>query len=193
MTKTFKASEDGWIDWKDFVRPIIGREDPSDLIDQCWEYLADEHAAPPSAQPAHPKKVAGELVAAKIRASAIGIGPDSDLRRQVQRQQVAIDRLLAFVPKRMRRIPPERLGEIAREIARVAREVFGVDGVIVTASDESDEDTVACHRVLVDVPVADAFDVEGFVRSTMDLNRSAAALLSPEEFQAVRLFIEPMH
>lgn len=197
MTDAIQIRENRWLHRADLERHPFGRTDPAELIDECWEELEAQSAAPQDN--VRPLKATGKLVAGRVRAAAgMHASSDTELRRVVeqqqeiiQQQQGAINRLLAFVPTRTRTLEDARLAEIFAIVSQTTSELFEGHKQSIAIAPETDDDTPACHRFLVDVVFMAEFDPADFVGRVVELNRRVAEALSVEEFQALRIFVEP--
>jgi hypothetical protein len=192
MREPLRVGESDWVTWPDFSYPVIARDDSPELIEECWQFLAEEFSQHRHTTYPKPRRASGDLIAAKVRASAVGVGSDQDLRRKVERQQLAIERLLAFVPRREQQVPRDRLTDIAREIGREAAQVFSVANAVVTILDETDEEALAAHRIVVDIAASADFDAVDFVEKSVELQRWFASNVAKDELKSIRLLVEPV-
>lgn len=179
-----------WVHRTDIERQIPARDDPRELIDVCWDYLVQYHLTRLSVtrtKQAARRATAG-LIAARIARSATR--PQTDLEKRVEAQDRAIARLLAFVPTRAKPIREDRLTAIIRDLTSLGREVFPGSQVVVTPENETDEETEACHRLVLRVEQPGT-DPEVFAAGATRLHRFLAQELLPEEYLAINLFVEP--
>lgn len=200
MADSIQIRTNRWLHRADFDRDPFGRADPAELIDDCWEQLESQAAEPLTpASSDRPLKATGKLVAARVRASAgVHSAADPELKRLIEQQQRiirqqqgAIDRLLAFVPTRTRILEQSRLTEIVENVSKAVSHFFTGQEYTTTVSPETDEDTPACHRVVLEIVYASNFDSADFVERVAGLQRHMAETLSVEEFQSLRVFVEP--
>jgi hypothetical protein len=103
----------------------------------------------------------------------------------------AADRPRVLVLERADPIPADRLREIAESLLEYAARTFADSRVSAVVEPESDEESFACHRIVITADVDAGADPEGFVRDEFSVYRYAAQTLNNSEFQAVRLAVQP--
>jgi len=193
MNDSMRVADQRWLYRSDFEGAVLGRDDPPELSDECWGYLEDWeiHARQLIPPPDRAQRATAELIAARVRSATGTHAAERELRRTVERQQATINRLLAFVPTRSGSLQSERLGALISRLTEVARTSFANEDVQVTAEIEDDDDTTAYHRLIVEVPVSDEFDVSAFATASARLDVFLAEAVTATELQAIRLLIEP--
>ena len=193
MTSVYTQTD--WVFRADVEGRVPGREDPPELGERCWNYLARHHlrehyiASQEAARKAGPA-----LAAAKVLRSAGTRTGHSDLEKRLAEQEEVISRLLAFVPTRARPLEPKRMKAIVVDLLEKAHEVFPKARQIYAITyQETAEDTEACERIVV--TVADGLDMEpdAFVAGTMLLHRHLAERLASDEYRAVNLIVDLEH
>lgn len=184
-----QTSPGRWLHKRDLVHDIPGRRDEADVTDGCWDFLEATYSDD-AERATRASKATNELLAAKLRSRTRSRQSPAELLARIEAQQRTIDRLLAFVPTRAHLITGERLSEITGEVREAAVKLFDPARVIVRATNEPDTDTTACHRIAVEVAYGDDFDPGVFAVNVFELQRTVAASLTPEEFEAVRLIVD---
>lgn len=188
MREAISIREKRWLFQDDLARPIAGRDDPDDVVEECWHHL---EAAAERAE--HQRRgrfsTSSALIAARIHASA-GSATSEDLPEVIRRQQAAIDRLLAFVPTRAKPLSASRIAGVQDQLEQASTELFGEHRILV--DDEDDTDSIACHRFTVEAKMRDDFDPALFVAATTELFKRLAQRLSEEEYEALRVIVEPV-
>lgn len=187
MSNALNVRQNRWIIQSDFARPISGREDPDDLIEECWHHL-EVSAEQPHVVGRGRFVTSSELIAARIHAAAGGGTPVDELRELVVRQQATIDRLLAFVPTRARPLSSARLEWLIELLNELCTRLFDNHRINVTEEDDPESD--ACHRITIDVAPASEIDPEAFVAATIRLLAEVAGSVSEQEFEAIRILVE---
>lgn len=196
MPLGFQVDEGLWILEEDLRRPIPGRIDPEEKIENCLAYLYHFHrrgAVPfhARAQSLHTWKATGEILAALIKSSAIGTGREKVLADLVEVQKDAIDRLLAFLPAKASEPPPERMDEILAFLEEQVRGEFGTDSSLsITVLQEDDKETAASYRIVFEVRHRSDVTPDDYSKAEFRIFRSLAGFLNNEERRAIRLVIE---
>lgn len=189
-----EVREGRWLHFDDLAREIPGREDSPETIELCWRYLAsgaERKTANALRSPELARTVMAEVVAARVRASTVMRLSPQEIEERLEAQDAAIDRLLAFVPTRAAALSPKRLDRLGQLVQGIAAEVFRGAGTRLSITREEAADSAACHRLVLEVDQGSDLDPMEFVRASAFVHARLAQSVSSDEFQAVRLFIEP--
>lgn len=189
-----------WHHAGDLRRMRPGRTDSPLLAEECLDYLGEFHRDKIlTDSPELARRATREVQSARIRSLltvrsqqdlVLTVRSQQDLERRLERQEETIARLLAFVPARVAEISPERVEQIVAKLVRYASECFDRAPISVTALQETDHDTIACHRIQINFPVENGYDPEEFARNVFKVHEFAAENLATAEYQAIRLIIE---
>ena len=193
----------GYLWASDLSRELYGREDGPELVSECIAYLKHSHRVhprpEPQSSPSH-RNVRQALIAAHVR-RAIGSRPElGELEDRIQgqqerleRQAAAIDRLLAFVPRREPPVLEQRLEELRLSVLSTA-EAYAEDAdveISAVIAPETDLDTPASHRISVligegaGLSTKDLLDLEDY------LNEHLIEITVPSESRALVVEVVP--
>lgn len=190
-----RASKDHWVRESDLVESPLGREDSAELIEQCLDYFAERSTGEypvVKLSPATDRKTKDELLSAHVQSSIRHRLASGDLRRLLAEAHATIDRLLAFVPGRAQELEESRVDDLATQLAVKASELIPSAKLLrATVAPETDVDSMACHRIVLTLAVPETLDPLSFATATAELHRWLADNSPTDEYQAVRLIVEP--
>jgi hypothetical protein len=116
----------------------------------------------------------------------------AELEQRLERHEAAIAHLMQYFPPPADPIHEGRLHEILQALVDQAQAIFPGRTVTGTAAPMHDRETTAVHHLLLRVAGGwEEFDATDFTERAFQLYHYAATDLSPEEFQAILLSVEP--
>ena len=189
----------GYLWSSDLSRRLYGREDRPELVRECVTYLKRSHRVRPRSEvpssPSH-RKFLQALITARVR-TAVGSRPElreleDRIRGQeerLERQAGAIDRLLAFVPRREPPVPARRMEEIIGLVSSAVATYFEDADVEVSVevAHETDLDTTAAHRITVCVAEGVELGTKDLLDLEDHLNEQLIESTTPSEGMALTL------
>lgn len=183
-----------WLTHADIAFPVPGKDDPKELIEECWAYFKRRQTFSAQAPDLNKAVRAAILAAVPQQHSEVRILAEQLARQQEtsDRQEATIDRLLAMLQPRAKPIPLQRLVEIQTDITRKAEEVFSDYSrqVAVSITDEPDGDYESRHHLAVDVMLTENVKLKQLLDCESTLHRFLVERLSKGELTAVLLVVQ---
>ncbi len=181
-----------WPAYHDIAERIEDREDPPELVDQCWQYITGEFAVSSGNDLTVARQAASKIATVQIQASISKSSREIELEESLKAAKSTIDRLLAFVPGRAAAIASARLSDISEAMTREAARLFKQPRPITTMLlEETEHDSAARYRLTLSVDLDAQLDPVAFTEIVRRIHRFMVELTTPEEYQAIRLLVEP--
>ena len=116
-----------------------------------------------------------------------------DLERRLEKQEAALARVLPYFPERAAPLERERLHQILEDLVDYTQTVFPDRAVTGIAVPDNDRESSTAHRLELRVANAEEIDPPDFVERAFNVYGHASDHLTPEEFQAISLAVEPRY
>lgn len=182
-----QTTSGSWIHRHDLLRGDFAPNDTTEERDACVSALSKLYRRK-RVHAGHDIASAASAAANKIRAA---VRPTVNTEPTIAELKQTVDALLSFVPRREAAVATPRIMEILQGIVSHAQQsvpAFVSATAIVT--DESDPETVACHRAVVRLFVEPPQDAELLAPAIFALHRKFSELTTTQERLAIALLVE---